>query len=67
MAYMIIDTFLDKNAADEKAEAYKKAGRENVKVAEMNGITVNDCTGGVPCVAKFVQDGKPLYIVSAEG
>ena len=66
MAYMIIDTFLEKDAAETKADAYRKAGRQNVRVIAMNGITVNDCTVA-PCVAKFVQDGKPLYIVSAEG
>jgi len=66
MAYLIIDTFLEKAAAEEKADVYKKAGRENVTVSAVNGITVNDCSC-FPCEAKFVQDGVPLYVVMAEG
>ena len=66
MAYLVVDTFLDKKAADEKAEAYKNAGRERVEVLALNGITVNDCSN-FPCESKFVQDAQPLYVVMAQG
>ena len=62
MTYLVLDTFVDKTAADEKADAYKKAGREHVDIMAVNGITVNDC-GCFPCEAKFVRDGSPLYVV----
>jgi hypothetical protein len=66
MTYLVLDTYVDKNAADEKADAYKKAGRENVEIMSVNGITVNDCSC-FPCEAKFVQDGSPLYVVISQG
>ncbi len=66
MAYLVLDTFLDKSAAEEKADAYRKAGRDNVEVMAVNGITVNDCSC-FPCEAKFVQDGSPLYVLITQG
>lgn len=66
MAYIVIDIFSDKNAAEIRAEAYRKAGRQNVKVLEVNGITMNDCTVD-PCVAMCGKDGSPLYVIRTEG
>lgn len=66
MSYLVLDTFLEKDAAVEKKVAYEKAGREKVDLLTVNGITVNDCNC-FPCEAKFVQDGQPLYVVIAEG
>jgi len=66
MAYMVIDIFSDRNAADVRAASYKQSGRQNVTLKVTNGITVNDCTVD-PCIAKHDQDGNPLYIVLAEG
>ena len=66
MAYLVIDTFLDKQEAKEKAKAYEKAGREKVTLTSFNGITVNDCNC-FPCEAKYILDGTPVYVVMAEG
>ena len=66
MAYLVIDTFVDKQAAEEKAKAYEKAGREKVTLTAVNGITVNDCDC-FPCEAKYTLDGSPVYVVIAEG
>ena len=66
MAYLVLDTFLDKDAAYEKAKAYKDAGRERVEVLSLNGVTVNDCTC-FPCESKYMQDANPLYVVFSQG
>ena len=66
MAFLVIDTYLDKEAAEEKVKAYQKAGREKVTLTVVNGITVNDCDC-FPCEAKYTLDGSPVYVVMAEG
>ena len=66
MAYLVLDTFVDKSAAEGKADAYKKAGRDKVEILSVNGVTLNDCSC-FPCEAKFVQDGSPLYVVISQG
>jgi hypothetical protein len=66
MSYLVLDTFLEKNAAEDKARAYRKAGRERVEVLTVSGVTVNDCSC-FPCDAKYLQDAEPLYVVLAVG
>lgn len=66
MAYLVLDTFLDREAAEEKAKAYNNAGRDRVEVLTLSGITVNDCSC-FPCESKYMQDGQPLYVVMAQG
>jgi hypothetical protein len=66
MAYLVVDTFLEKADAENKAEIYRQAGRSSVEILAVDGITVNECTC-MPCDAKFVKDGSPLYVVLARG
>jgi len=66
MSYLVIDTFEAKADAETKADVYRKAGRSAVEILTVDGITVNECTC-MPCEAKFVKDGKPLYVVMAKG